>query len=145
MPGVRPSTAIAELRRSGAIQVLPDERLRLRSRSVGNRGISASSVAVAGSKLSRLATNLMHNLKDTEQSWFCETIEHPGIDERRLPLIRQTLAKRSQNFLDALTGELTGEEHSGAADTAVPVGVTVFYHEQPRRSPSRGTLERRRK
>src|SRR6185437_6211190 len=122
MPGVRPSTAITELRRSGAIQLLPDERVRLRSSSVGHRGISAPSVAAAGSKLSRLARNLMHNLRSADQSWFCKTVELRSIDERRIPMIRQTIAKRSQSFLDVLANEFTEEKTSNAVDAGVPFG-----------------------
>lgn len=143
MPGVRARTAIAELRRSGAIQLLPDEFVRLRSRTVRPVGITEASIAALGSQLSQLAQTLLHNLRNPGQQWFCETSESGFVDTGRLPFLRQTVARRAQNFLDVLAAELKSEGASPTTEQAVTLGTTVFCYEIPS-PPTSATPKRRR-
>ena len=123
-------TAIAELRRSSAIRLLPDEQVRLRSRSARPPGITEASIAAASARLSDLTATEVHNLKTPEQRLFCESIDALRIDPRRLALVRQTIAKRAQNFLDLLAEELAPEATFPSTGPTVSIGLTVFGHER---------------
>jgi len=129
MPAVSTGTAIAELRRSGAIRLLPDEQVRFRSRSPRPAGLTEASIAAAAQHLQELAATLLHNLKSPEQQRPCEGIDPVVIDAQRLAMVRQIIARRTRNFLDTLAAELANEAPASPGAQGVQVGVTVFSHE----------------
>lgn len=134
MSGVSTGTAIAELQRSGAVRLLPDERIRLRSRTARPYGITAASIAAASERIRELVSTLLHNLKAPEDQRFCESVNELQIDPQRLALVRQVIAKRARTFLDALTGELNNETLKPLAPDgkaqAVRVGLMICAHEE---------------
>ena len=142
MPRVSPRSAIAVLRRSGAVQLLPDEQVRLRSRSARPAGISEVSINAASTQLAELLATLLHNLKAPDQQLFCDSIEPVTVDPKRLALVRQTIAKRAQNFIDLLTEELSTETSGEPAGQII--GLTVFCHIQ-RRGDSLGVAPKMRR
>ncbi len=133
MAGVSTGTAIAELRRSGAVRLLPDERIRLRSRTARSPGITTASIAAATKRMRELASTLLHNLKAPEDQRFCESSNELQIDPQRLAFVRQLIAKRARTFLDALTGELNNETLKaltpGAKAQAVQISLMICAHE----------------
>lgn len=143
MPGVTAKTAIAELRRCGAIQLLPDEQVRLRSRTVRLSGVTDASMSDAGTRLSHFANTLLHNVRHPERRRFCESTETGGLEQGRLPLVQQTIARRAQSFLDGLSEELSGESEPKTGESAGSLGVTVFCYELEKSSPA-ALLKRRR-
>lgn len=129
MPGIRPSTALAELQRAGTLQVLPHGKIRLRSRSTVYPGLTEENIESASATLTTLTTNLLHNLKSPQERWTCETSDPFVVEPQRLPLTRQTLQKRTQSFLDNVSSEFANEPATGIKETPTSVRVTVFCHE----------------
>jgi hypothetical protein len=133
MSGVSTGTAIAELRRSGAVRLLPDERIRLRSRTALPPGITSSSIATVGEHLRDLAATLLHNLRTLEDQRFCESIDELQVDPQRLAFVRQMIAKRARTFIDALVGELNDEAAKAVTPDSkakpVRIGLTICAHE----------------
>lgn len=130
MPGVSTGTAIAELKRSGAVRLLPDDQIRLRSRSARPAGITSANVAVVSDRLSLLASTLLHNLKNPEDQRFCESLKELRIDPQRLAVVRQTISERARVFFDALTAELSNEELTSEEKArAVQVGLVICAYE----------------
>lgn len=129
MPAVSTGTAIAELRRAGVIRLLPDERVRLRSRTPRPTGFTESSVSTVGERLAELASTLLSNLGSPGEQRLFERIEPLWIDAQRLPLARLTLAKRTRTFLDSLSAELANEAVGPASGSKVLIGLTVFSSE----------------
>jgi hypothetical protein len=130
MPGVSAGTAIAELRRSGAIRLLPDEQIRLRSTSPRPSGMTAAGLSVAGERMRQLASTLMHNMNRPEDTRLCEALEEVRVAPDRLAVVRQILAKRSRNFVEALTAELKGEAMpNSTAKQPLTVGLMICSYE----------------
>jgi len=133
MPGVSPGTAIAELRRSGAIRLLPDELVRLRSSNLRPTGMTAANLSVAGERMRQLASTLLNNMNRPENARLCETVEEIQVGADRLAVVRQILAKRSRSFMDALTTELKGEALPKATSKqSVKVGLLISSYEEAR-------------
>ncbi|MGH8254603.1 MAG: DUF6502 family protein [Steroidobacteraceae bacterium] len=129
LPGVSTGTVMTELRRSGAIRQLPDERVRLRARTARPPGMTEASIAAAAQRLEQLAATQLHNLTVPDQPRFCEGLDGVAVDAQRLAIVRQTIARRAQNFLDSLAAELVSEAAPNSANPTVRVGLTVFSHE----------------
>jgi hypothetical protein len=73
-----------------------------------------------------LASTLIHNLKTPEDQRFCEGLNQIQIDSSRLAVVRQTIAKRSRSFMDALMAELNEEALTSAlSEKTVKVGLLV--------------------
>lgn len=130
MPGVATGTAVAELRRSGAVRLLPDERVRLRSRTPRSLGLSAASLAVASEWLQDLAATVLYNLKAPEQPRFCEAIDTIAVEEERLALVRQIIARRTRTLLDEVSAELAEYAVESAAAHTVQVSLAAFSSER---------------
>ena len=141
MPNVAPRTAVAELERAGLVQTLDGDHVRLRSRSARPLGVNEANLTEAGTKLAGFASTLLHNLKHPDDARVCEYSELIEIPTKRLPVVRRTITKRAQNFLDGLTGEIQHEADTEVIETTA-IRVTVFCHEQPEKP--RATTERRR-
>lgn len=132
MPGISAGTAIAELRRSGAIRLLPDELIRLRSRTARTPGITTAGIEAASEQMGALASTLLHNLKMPDDAWFCESLGDVEIDPERLAIVKQLLAKRARSFMDATAAELTGETQAPHHKrTTRKVGLVVCAYEKP--------------
>ena len=130
MSGVSLGTAIAELRRFGAIRLLPDEQIRLRSRSAKPSGITAANISTMSERVGQLASTLLHNLKAPQDQRLSEGLAAVWIDQQRLPFVRQTLMKRARAFLDGLTAELSDEvATSKERARRVQLGLMVFGYE----------------
>ena len=132
MSGISTGTAIAELRRSGAVRLLPDDRIRLRSRTARAPGVTAAGIQAASERLRELASTLLHNLKAPDDAWFCEALSGIDVGPERLALAKQIIAKRARSFMDATASELAGEaqasQHKG---TRRKVGLMVCAYEKP--------------
>lgn len=139
MSGVSIGTAIAELRRSGAVRLLPDEFIRLRSRSVRPAGISPSSMAAVGARLRELSSTLLYNLKSPQTQRFCEGIPEIQLDPQRLAMARQLITKRSRVFLETLAAELTHEASSSDAKArTAKMGLMICAYENDEPNPGAG-------
>jgi hypothetical protein len=131
MPGVSTGTAIAELRRSGAVRLLPDELIRLRSRTGRSPGITAAGIGAVSERMRAVATTLLHNLKTPDDQRFCEQLSEARIAPERLAVVRQMIAKRARTFLDALEAELGNEVlRSEATAGAKSLGLLICGYER---------------
>lgn len=130
MPGVSTGTAIAELRRSGAVRLLPDEQIRLRSANPRPSVMTSASVSIVSERMRQLASTLLHNMKKPEDARICEALDDVHVAADRLPVVRQILVRRSRNFMDALTAELANEAlPKGTDKRSVKVGLIICSHE----------------
>jgi hypothetical protein len=134
MAGVSFRTALAELRRSGAIRLLPDEYVRLLSQSIKPAGINQSSVGRVAQRLEQLTSTLLHNLRAPDQQQFCEDIDEVRIDTQRLAAVRGVIARRSRVFLDSLSAELRGEavNSTNRSRDVSTIGLTLYGYEKAR-------------
>ena len=131
MPGISTGTAVAELRRSGAIRLLPDELIRLRSRTPRPPGISAADIQALSERMREVAATLLHNLKTPDDMRFCESLDEVDIGTERLAVVNQIIARRSRSFMAAIAAELAGQAQ--ASDHKSPkrkLGLMVCAYEK---------------
>jgi hypothetical protein len=133
VPGAAPGVVLEELRRAGVVQMLAENRVRVRSRSFRPHGLNAGNIGEIGERARELLETLTHNLREPEQALFCDSMPTIEIDPARLPIVRALIARRASTFLAAV-----GEEFSAEATPSrrskprqrVQVGLTVFSTEQ---------------
>jgi len=107
LPGASPGMVLAELRRAGAVQMLADHRVRVRSRRFQHQGINAGNIGEFGSRGRALLETLMHNLREPASRRFCESLASVEIDAGRAPFVQDLISRRAGTFLTALEQELT--------------------------------------
>jgi Family of unknown function (DUF6502) len=131
MSGVSAGTAIAELRRSGAIRLLPDEQVRFRSHTPRPLGITEASIASVSERLQELMSTLLNNLRSPEHQRFFEGVDEVRIDAQRLAVVMQVVAKRAHHFIDALSTELGDEAVTySTTDRTAKIGLRIFVYEK---------------
>jgi hypothetical protein len=132
MSGISTGTAIAELRRSGAVRLLPDERIRLRSRTARASGVTAAGIEAASERMRELSSTLLHNLKAPDDAWFCEALSGIEVGPERLAIVKQIIGKRARSFMDAAASELAGEaQASHHKSPKRKVGLMICAYEKP--------------
>ncbi len=127
MPGAAVGSALSELRRSGTIQLLPDEMVRVLSRTPRPIGLNATSLADATDKVAALAHTVFRNLLERDGQLVCGESEVVEVARARLPLVRKVLERRVRTFLDTLAKELSVEEKD--TSEAVKMRIVVFAPE----------------
>jgi len=131
-PGAAPGVVLQELQRAGVVQSLPEERVRVRSRTFRVHGINASGMSDVGSRGRELLHTLIHNLRHPDARLLCDSMASIEVDALRIPAIRDLIARRTGNFLVALEQELGIEaslSHRKKSRKRVKVGLTAFESE----------------
>jgi hypothetical protein len=133
MPGTAPGVVLGELRRAGLVQMLAEHRVRARGRSFRPLGISAGSVADMGRRARALLGTLTHNLREPQSPLLCESMPDIEIDASRAAFVRDLIARRSANFLDAVREELAAEARGSRRRRSaerVKIGLTMIATER---------------
>jgi hypothetical protein len=125
LPGVAPRSAIRELRRQGAIQALADEVFRLRSTLSRTAGWSASELAQAGRHLQHVISGILSTPGDPESTELYKEINSLTIDPESAPLVRRTLERRTQVFLDGIEKELNARAGGKGSQGKRKIGLSV--------------------
>jgi hypothetical protein len=132
VPGSAPGVVLQELRRAGVVQLLSEERVRVRSRTFRVHGVNASAMSELGSRGRELLETLIHNLRDPDARILCDSMPSIEVDARRIPLIRDLIARRAGNFLAAIEQELaieTSLSRRRKSKKRVRIGLTAFESE----------------
>jgi hypothetical protein len=138
LPGTAAGVLLAELRRGGQVHILPDDRVRLRSRTTRARGLTLEGVTELGERARELVETLRYNLRQPEQRRLHESIADIEVDEAALAGIRELINQRTLAFLARLEQELANQGLSGSgrrstAKSRVRVGLTAYATEQQER------------
>lgn len=128
--GVAPGPLLAELARADAVLLLPDRRVRVRSRQVRTGGMSRKSVVEMGARARNLLDALLSNLSAPTDPLLCESTPQWRIERSRLPLVRAVVRRRTDAFLAALEAEIASENRRTRRDArAAPtsaLALTIF-------------------
>jgi hypothetical protein len=111
-PGAATGVMLRELHRSGAVQLLGDRRVRVRSRSMRVAGVNVASLTDLGNRAKDLLGTLQHNLRQPQNPLFAEALRPIAIDRSRLPVVREVINQRASAFLQALEQELSNDSHA---------------------------------
>jgi hypothetical protein len=132
VPGAAPGVVLHELHRAGVVQLLPEERVRVRSRTFRVHGVNASGMSELGSRGRELLETLIHNLREPDARFLCDSMRSIEVDALRVPVIRDLIARRAGNFLAAIEQELAIEaslSHRRTSRKRVRIGLTAFESE----------------
>jgi hypothetical protein len=127
-----PGVVLEELRRAGVVQMLAEHRVRVRSRTFRHHGLNAGNVGEIGQRARELLETLTHNLREPEETLFCDSMPAIQIDAARLPIVRALIARRASTFLSAVGQEFSAEATASKRNKPkqrVRVGLTVFATE----------------
>ena len=132
LPGTAAGVLLAELRRGGQVQILADERVRLRGRSARARGLTMDSVTELGERTRELVETLRYNLRQPDERRLHESIPGIEVDEAALAATRDLITRRTLAFLARLEQELSAQASGrrSSAKSKIRVGLTVYSTEQ---------------
>src|SRR5665213_1773509 len=133
VPGAAPSVVLEELRRAGLVQMLPENRVRVRSRAFRMHGVNAANIGELGQRAKDLIETLTRNLRQPEAPLFCDSMPSIEVDGPRVPFVRDLIARRAGNFLAAIEQELAVEARGSRrrkSGERIRVGLTAFQSEQ---------------
>jgi hypothetical protein len=132
LPGAAPGIVLDELMRAGAVQSLPEGRLRVRSKSFRVHGLNPASVVDVGSRAKGMIETLTYNLHHRENRRVCESMPSIEIEEDRIAAVREIIARRASTFLARMEHELASAVHTSKAGNAkkIRMGLTIFATER---------------
>jgi hypothetical protein len=133
LPSAAPGVVLEELRRAGLVQMLSDERVRVRSRTFRMHGLNLSSVADVGSRARELLETLGNNLHHPDSRRFFDSMPVIEIEEGRIAAVREIIGRRATTFLAGMEHELATAVNAskrGKSKRKIKVGLTVFETEQ---------------
>jgi hypothetical protein len=134
LPGTAPGVLLAELKRSGLVQRLPDERLRARRRAARVHGFTLADAMEIGERTQELVETLRHNLRHPDQARPFESIPAIEVEEEEVGALRDLISRRAAAFLARLEQEIVaaGEARPGlrTRKKVLKLGLTLFATEQ---------------
>lgn len=141
-PGIPHVAMIKELRAAGAVEELPDGRLRALKRNYIPRELTDNQIRIWGSVLEDVGTALEHNLmrKPSERPRFERRALSLNVERKALPEFEAFLAVEGQAFLERIDDWLASHQtdQAGSAPMAgIRVGVGVYEILDAERRPSK--------
>jgi Family of unknown function (DUF6502) len=131
-----PPRAIAdELMRVGAIERLPDDRVRLLTRAYVPRGDEAEKVAILGSDVADLIRTIDHNLTCAAgEAYFQRRVSYDNIPQERRAELTRTLARKAQRCLESMDRVLAAADRDRSprvkGSGRMRTGVGIYYFEE---------------
>ena len=138
-PGIPHVAMVKELRAVGAIEELPDGRLRALKRNYIPRELTENQIRLWGSVLQDVGTTLEHNLmrKPSERPRFERRALSLTVERRALPEFEAFLAAEGQAFLERVDDWLASHQADAAApetQATIRLGAGVYEIFQRERS-----------
>jgi len=143
VPGIPHVAMIKELRAVGAIEELPDGRLRALKRNYIPRELADNQIRLWGSVLEDVGTTLEHNVmrKASERPRFERRALSLTVARRALPEFETFLAAEGQAFLERIDDWLAAHQVDSSGEDTPPtlrLGVGVYQILSDTRSRRRG-------
>lgn len=125
-----------ELLRVGAIEELPDGRLRLLARAYIPQRSEEDKIHILGTDVALLISTIDHNLQpQTPEPFFQRKVAYDNLPQEVLPQFRRLAAQKAQNLLEKLDKWLaqhdrdTNPEIKGTGRNRA--GLGIYYFEEP--------------
>ena len=145
VPGIPHVAMIKELRAVGAIEELPDGRLRALKRNYIPRELTDNQIRIWGSVLEDVGTALEHNLmrKPSERPRFERRALSLTVERKALPEFEAFLAAEGQAFLERIDDWLAAHQADSSGEDTAPtlrLGVGMYQILSDARQPRRGPI-----
>src|SRR5215467_1096934 len=142
-PGIPHVAMIKELRAVGAVEELPDGRVRALKRNYIPRELADNQIRLWGSVLQDAGTTLEHNLmrKPSERPRFERRALSLTVEGSALPEFEAFLAAEGQAFLERIDDWLAAHQADNSGEDSPPtlrLGVGVYQILSDVRPPRRG-------
>jgi len=146
VPGIPHVAMIKELRAVGAVEELPDGRLRMLKRNYIPRELTDNQIRLWGSVLEDVGTTLQHNLmrKESERPRFERRALSLTVERRALAEFEAFLAAEGQAFLERIDDWLAAHQVADPGEETSPttlrLGVGVYQILSDARPPRRAPI-----
>ncbi len=131
--GIPVRAVLDELVRSGAVELLPNQKMRAKASMAVYRGVSARAIKAFGDMASELLGTMLLNMRKPETAKFIANVSDASIASSSLPLFRKELSTKSADFLADIQESLNQKPSTRVArredKSLARVSLTVFYHE----------------
>jgi hypothetical protein len=142
--GIPTRAVLDELVRAHAVDLLPSQRIRAKTRLAVHSGINPQMIKAFGDRAAELIDTLVLNMRCPDKPRFVASISGSAIASRGLPLIRREISNKGAGFLADVKEDLNQSGSKNRNRQANKVSVTIFYHESDSMKAS-GTLNSRRR
>jgi hypothetical protein len=132
--GIPVRAMLDQLTQIGAVEILPGQRVRAKSRVPIFQGMTCSAIANIGERAGDLLSTLKHNLRTASTPLFEATAFVGDVDIGVVPLVRRQMAEQGTAFIEGATSLFTrsrsrSRQSSTKKTPQCRVGVTVYYFE----------------
>jgi Family of unknown function (DUF6502) len=150
--GIPVRAMLDELTQINAVQLLPDQKVKARSRVPISMGLTPDAITAAGERCGDLLQTLTNNLRRVTPPRFEATSLVTDADPAMIPIIRREIAAQGESFINGV-GSLLKRSLRKSNKTAPSLtskrrlGVTVYYFEdevEGSSSHARGEVKVRR-
>ncbi len=130
--GIPVRAMLDELTQMGAVDRLPDQRVRAKCRIPISTGLTGSAVAAIGDRTRDLLATLTNNLRRTSSPLFEGTAIVDNADLEMVSLVRREITEQGTNFINTTNSLLSRtcvKPNRATAKTPAKcrLGVTVYY------------------
>jgi hypothetical protein len=130
--GIPVRAMLDQLTEVDAVEILPGQRVKARSRVPIFKGMNTTAIANVGERTGDLLGTLKNNLRTTSNPLFEGTALMSDVDIGAIPLLRREISQQGAAFIDGATSLLSRSRAKPRRSRAeVPaqcrVGVTVYY------------------
>ena len=131
--GIPTRAVLDELLRSGAVELLPRQKIRAVASVAVERGMSARVMKVFGERAAELLSTMLFNMRKPDAPRFVASVSDASVLSTSLPLIRKEISNKGADFLADLQETLNRNPEDRHATRkrkySSRVSVTIFYNE----------------
>jgi hypothetical protein len=133
--GVPVRAMLDEMTRLGVVEILPDQKVKIKSRIAVNRGLSETSIRDVGIRASNLIRTLTTNIS-SDSPLFEASVSATRIDPQRRSMLLREVGNRGTSFLSNIesllkeAGATTGLQSAHSESRRAGVGV-YYFEESP--------------
>jgi Family of unknown function (DUF6502) len=131
--GIPVRAMLDQLTQIGAVEILPGQRVKVKSRVPIFKGMTCSAIANIGERAGDLLGTLKHNLRTASTPLFEGTAFVGDVDVGVVPLVRRQIAEQGSAFIDGATSLFSRSRsklrRSRKETSQCRVGVTIYYFE----------------
>ena len=129
--GIPVRAMLDELTQIGAIEHLPEQKIRAKSRTPIPTGLTTQTITAIGERGKDLLETLTRNINREKNPLFEATAVIGDSDRNMVSVIRREIAEQGANFINSATAILNRARmktsKTAEAGQGIRLGVTIFY------------------
>lgn len=128
--GIPVRAMLDELTQINAIERLPDQRVKAKTRTPIQTGLNATAIAAIGDRGRDLFDTLMYNIKNVDHPMFEVTASITDADVEKASLVRREISDQAASFVNAASSILNRSKRKrprSATANGRRVGVSVYF------------------